>query len=87
MPGRIKHIPLPVLRAMAILARPFSPMFARQAGAAVVMNTTDMTFDASLRDRFPSVPSTSLRDYLDDRARELSALSRAFPETRNANRT
>ncbi len=30
-PGRIKHIPLIVLRAMAVLARPFSPGFARQA--------------------------------------------------------
>jgi NADH dehydrogenase len=44
--GTIQHIPLPVLRAMSVLARPFSPSFARQARAAVVMNTIDMTFAA-----------------------------------------
>jgi len=66
-PGRIKHVPLPVLRAMSILARPFSPVFARQARAAVVMNTTDMTLDASHRARFPRVPSTRLADLLADR--------------------
>lgn len=59
-PGRIKHVPLFVLRAMSILARPFSSVFARQARAAVVMNTLDMTFDASLRERFPVVPTTTL---------------------------
>jgi len=64
-PGRIKHIPLPVLRVMSVLARPFSPMFARQATAAVVMNTTDMTFDASVRGRVPVLPATTLRDLLD----------------------
>jgi uncharacterized protein YbjT (DUF2867 family) len=42
--GTIQHVPLPVLRAMSVLARPFSPAFARQARAAVVMNTVDMTF-------------------------------------------
>jgi uncharacterized protein YbjT (DUF2867 family) len=42
-PSRIVHIPLAVLRALAVLARPLAPAVARQAGAAVVMNTTDMT--------------------------------------------
>jgi uncharacterized protein YbjT (DUF2867 family) len=63
-PARIKHIPLPVLRVMSVLARPFSPMFARQAGAAVVMNTTDMTFDGPTRQRFPMLPTTRLADVL-----------------------
>lgn len=63
-PGRIKHIPLPILRAMTVLARPFSPQFARKARAAVVMNTTDMTFDAPLQDRFPLLPATRLEDLL-----------------------
>ena len=61
-PGRIKHIPLPMLRAMSVLARPFAPMFARHAKAAVVMNTTDMTFDTSVRARFPVLPRTTLED-------------------------
>jgi uncharacterized protein YbjT (DUF2867 family) len=42
-PAKIKRIPLGALRVMAVLARPFSPVFARQAHAAVVMNTIDMS--------------------------------------------
>ena len=42
-PGRIVHIPLAALRAISVLARPVAPAFARQALAAVVINTTDMT--------------------------------------------
>jgi NADH dehydrogenase len=41
--ARIRHIPLGMLRMLAHAAKPFSPAFARQARAAVVMNTTDMT--------------------------------------------
>ncbi len=37
------HIPLAALRALALAARPVAPAFARQAQAAVIMNTTDMT--------------------------------------------
>ncbi|HEU5345290.1 MAG TPA: SDR family oxidoreductase [Ktedonobacterales bacterium] len=52
-----QHIPLPALRVMSVLARPFNPAFARQAGAAAYMDTHDMTFDptATLR-RFPGAP-------------------------------
>ncbi|HKP99414.1 MAG TPA: SDR family oxidoreductase [Actinomycetes bacterium] len=68
-PGRTRHIPLPMLRAMSLLARPVSPVFARQAQAAVVMNTTDMTVDvAAIRDRFPTVPATGLDEVLGRRA-------------------
>ena len=64
-PGRIRHVPLAMLRVMSVLARPASPVFARQAQAAVVMNTTDMTADvAAIRDRFPSVPATTLDEVL-----------------------
>jgi uncharacterized protein YbjT (DUF2867 family) len=60
-PGRIRHIPLAMLRALSLLARPVSPAFARQAQAAVVMNTTDMTLDTStIRDRLPTIPATTL---------------------------
>jgi uncharacterized protein YbjT (DUF2867 family) len=62
MPVRIKHIPLAALRAMAILARPFSPTFARQAQAAVVMNLTDMTFSGGRRPDYAGVPCTTLGD-------------------------
>jgi uncharacterized protein YbjT (DUF2867 family) len=64
-PGRIRHVPLPILRAMSVLARPVSPTFARQAQAAVVMNTTDMTADVTgIRDRFPTVAATTLDEVL-----------------------
>ena len=41
--GRIVHLPLSALRLLSIVAKPVAPAFARQAQAAVVMNTTDMT--------------------------------------------
>jgi uncharacterized protein YbjT (DUF2867 family) len=64
-PGRAKHIPLAMLRAVSVLARPLAPMFARQAQAAVVMNTTDMACDVSAaRDRFPDVAASTLDDVL-----------------------
>ena len=64
-PGRIRHIPLPLLRALSVLARPVSPAFARQAQAAVVMNTTDMTLDTStIRDRLPTIPATTLDEVI-----------------------
>ena len=64
-PGRIRHVPLPILRAMSVLARPVSPTFARQAQAAVVMNTTDMTADVTgIRDRFPTIAATTLDEVL-----------------------
>jgi uncharacterized protein YbjT (DUF2867 family) len=46
-PARITHIPLIALRLMAVLAKPLAPAFARQAQAAVVMNTTDMAVNSS----------------------------------------
>jgi uncharacterized protein YbjT (DUF2867 family) len=64
-PGRVRHVPLPVLRAMSVLARPIAPVFARQAQAAVVMNTTDMTAHGpAVEERFPTVPSTTLDELL-----------------------
>jgi uncharacterized protein YbjT (DUF2867 family) len=58
-----KQVPLTALKVMAVIARPLRPGFARQARAAVVMNTTNMTFDAlPVRDRFPDIPATTLAD-------------------------
>jgi uncharacterized protein YbjT (DUF2867 family) len=57
----IRRVPLRVLRAMSVLARPIHPALARQAQAAVVMNTTDMTHDAApVRDSFPEIEWTSM---------------------------
>jgi uncharacterized protein YbjT (DUF2867 family) len=63
-PAGIQHIPLPMLRALSVLARPFSPEFARKAGAAVVLNTADMSFADASRKRFPSLPRTTAKDVL-----------------------
>jgi uncharacterized protein YbjT (DUF2867 family) len=68
-PGRVRHLPLPVLRAMSVLARPVAPVVARQAQAAVVMNTTDMTARGpAIGERFPTVPSTTLDELLEGRS-------------------
>lgn len=64
-PGRIRHVPLAMLRVLSLLARPVSPAFARQAQAAVVMNTTDMALDTStIRDRLPTIPATTLDEVI-----------------------
>jgi uncharacterized protein YbjT (DUF2867 family) len=64
-PGRIRHIPLAMLRVLSLLARPVSPAFARQTQAAVVMNTTDMTLDTStIRDRLPTIPASTLDEVI-----------------------
>jgi len=64
-PAQIRHIPRPALRAMTALARPVSAAASRQASAALVMDTTDMTFDSSeLRRLFPDQPWTSIENAL-----------------------
>jgi uncharacterized protein YbjT (DUF2867 family) len=63
-PARVKHVPLLALRAMSLLARPFSPAFARLAQAAVLMNTTDMTVDLARRSRLTGVPVTTFAEVL-----------------------
>lgn len=69
--GTTSHVPLPVMRLLSVVMRPLNASLARQIQAGVVMDTRDMTFDASpLRRRFPSIPLTSLadvvrRDYVD----------------------
>jgi uncharacterized protein YbjT (DUF2867 family) len=53
---RIKHVPLPMLRAMSVLARPVAPGFARQTRMALWMNSADLRFDGGDFDRrFPEI--------------------------------
>jgi uncharacterized protein YbjT (DUF2867 family) len=40
-PVPTSHVPLPMLRAMAVALRPFKPVLAAQVAAAVVLDTTD----------------------------------------------
>ena len=67
--GKIGHVPLPMMRVMAVVLRPLKPMIARQIQAGVVMDTRDMTFDASeTARRYPAIAQTSVaemvrRDY------------------------
>jgi uncharacterized protein YbjT (DUF2867 family) len=59
--GPVRHIPRVMLRLMSILSRPINAGFARKARAAVVMDTRDMTFNAtSTRAEFPTIPNTDL---------------------------
>ncbi len=63
--GKVGHVPLPVLRGIAAVMKPLNPTMAGLAKASVVMDTTDMTFDASeTRRRYPSIPVTRLADVI-----------------------
>lgn len=74
--GSVKHIPRTAMRVLSHVARPFNPTFARMVQAGVVMDTTDMTFDATqLAQRYPEIPLTSVaavarRDYSRDHSKE-----------------
>ena len=58
--GNEQHVPLAMLRAMSVLMRPFKASLARQARAAVTMDTTDMAFDdGETARRYPSIRPTS----------------------------
>jgi uncharacterized protein YbjT (DUF2867 family) len=59
--GTIRHIPRPALRLMALAAAPVKPALARQARAALTMDSIDMSFDpAPTRRAFPCLPETDL---------------------------
>jgi NADH dehydrogenase len=61
--GTTKHVPLPMMRVASIVMRAINPTLARQIQGGVVMDTTDMTFDASDRGvRYPDVALTPLSD-------------------------
>ncbi len=67
--GRVKNVPLPMMRLISVLMRPLNPTLARQAQAGVVMDTTDTSLDsAGIRAQYPTIPVTTLaeavkRDY------------------------
>ena len=59
--GAVRHIPLPALHAMAWLTAAIKPALARQARAALAMDTLDMTFDSTAtRQAFPDLPNTDM---------------------------
>lgn len=65
----IRHIPRAILQLLSLLAAPFNRTFARMARAGVLMDTTDMSFDATeLARQYPHIHLTTaseaaLRDY------------------------
>jgi uncharacterized protein YbjT (DUF2867 family) len=61
--GRVGHVPLPVMRTMAIVMRPFHANLARQIRAGVVLDTTDMAAT-------PATVTSTVRDAI---AREYRA--------------
>lgn len=53
---KIRHIPRRALQILSTTFPPWAPAFARQARAALVMDTTDLTADPSaLRAQFPDI--------------------------------
>jgi uncharacterized protein YbjT (DUF2867 family) len=73
----VKHVPVPMMRLMSLVVRPFNPGLAGMIGAGVAFDTVDMTFDASdLRRRFPQIELTRMADVL---ARQVAAKSSAAP--------
>ncbi len=63
--GTHRHVPLAMMRAMAVLLRRLKPSLARQIQAGVVMDTRDMRFDAGETfHRFPAIAPTSLAEMI-----------------------
>jgi uncharacterized protein YbjT (DUF2867 family) len=61
--GTISHVPLPLLRLLAVLLRPVQPTIARQIQAGVVMDTWDMAFDpGETSRRYPAIALTPLAE-------------------------
>ena len=74
--GKVSHVPLPMMRVMSVLMRPFNPSMAALVAAGVVMDTRDMTFDPSASSsRFPSISLTDLA----------KVIRRDHPQVRTAN--
>lgn len=46
-PAKISHVPLPMMRLMRVLVRPFNPMLSLQITGGILMDTTDQSFDPS----------------------------------------
>ena len=62
---KVRHIPRPALRAMAWLIAGTKPELARQATAALAVDTLDMTFDAGpARRAFADLPNTDVASAL-----------------------
>ena len=78
--GKVDHVPPVMLRLMSVVLRPFKPVLAGQIGAAVVMDSRDMTADSTERARrFPSIPVTRLKDVASRQLVDGAGDTRAMP--------
>jgi NADH dehydrogenase len=67
--GEPRHVPRTALRAMSVMLRPFRPDLARQASAALVLDSANLVFDAThIHETFPDLPYTTATELLDMRA-------------------
>jgi uncharacterized protein YbjT (DUF2867 family) len=58
--GRVSHTPRAAMRLLSVALRPIDRMRAGQIGAALVMDTRDMTMDGrAVRVAYPSIPMTT----------------------------
>jgi NADH dehydrogenase len=63
--AKVSHVPLPAMRAMKVMARPFNPAFARIVEAGIAMDTTDMSWDPEPnRTLYPWLPQTRLAEVI-----------------------
>jgi uncharacterized protein YbjT (DUF2867 family) len=61
--GSKSHVPRALMRVMSVLMRPINPTMTRQIQAGYVMDTIDMSFDASATSRrFPDIRPTTLNE-------------------------
>lgn len=78
--GNIGHIPPAAMRVGSIVMSLVDPAMARQIRAGIVMDTAPMAFDASgVRRRYPSIPSTALREVVRRDFVRAHDLERAMP--------
>jgi NADH dehydrogenase len=63
--GAVRHIPRPALQVTAWLTAAAKPALARQARAALAMDSIDMTFDSTpTRHALPHLPNTDMASAL-----------------------
>ncbi|MHB8459942.1 MAG: SDR family oxidoreductase [Candidatus Limnocylindrales bacterium] len=69
--GRVRHAPVPMMRLVSTVMRPFNPIVAGQLASGVVLASRDMRMDPTeRRQRYPAIPLTRLEDVM---RRELAA--------------
>jgi hypothetical protein len=57
------YTPVPVMKVMKILTRPFNPVLSRMITAGINFDTTDQTFDMTATLKKYPVPLLRLEDY------------------------